>query len=491
MGATLGSYDIAVSGLKVNERSLYVTGHNLANANVKGYTRQQAIIETFEYNNTNSKFQIGRGADIQQTRQIKDQFLDNIYRQENTSLGYWEGRNKVFGDIENILGDPMGEGLQKTMNEFWDSWQELSKDPSSLTVRAVVEQRGEALVNHLNEIGDKLDNLQVDLNKQLFDHINEVNDITAQIAGLNKEICSNEVTGDKANDLRDQRNLLVDRLSKLANIDVTEMQDKQLYISIGGYSVVDKGNNTKIVAAKSTAEPMFYEPMVEGLNVTLPVSSGLIKGLMSIRGDKYQAPGVSGGHNSPYTPTENISIRDIKEMLNDMVLNTAEEINKVHQQGYSLDGSVTNIPFFVTEGTGTMGMGNIQINPAIKNLDYIAAAKQPNASGDNTNALEISGLRRIPLIKNISGILSPDEFYSAIIMGVGNNSSEASNVSENQQKLVNSADANRTSIAGVSQDEEMSNMMKFQFAYGASSRVINVIDEMVDTIITRMGLVGR
>jgi len=136
----------------VNERALSVTGHNVANVNTKGYARQQAMITTGPYLNL-MRYQIGLGASIQETRQIRHLFLDNIYRNENTELGYWETRSKTFQEIQTILGDPMGDGLQNVLNQFWNAWQELSKEPDSLTVRALVRQRAEALVHQIKSFG--------------------------------------------------------------------------------------------------------------------------------------------------------------------------------------------------------------------------------------------------------------------------------------------------------------------------------------------------
>ena len=496
MGATLGSYEIARSGLNVNERSLFVTGHNLSNANVKGYTRQHAVIETYRYTNENYKYQIGLGASIQETRQIRHMFMDNIYRTENTKLGYWDVRNKTLTDVQAILGDPMGEGLQKVMNEFWNSWQELCKDPSNLTYRAMVRQRGEAFVNRVNHIGQQLSKLQMDLNKQFSDGIDEVNKLTEQIAKLNMDIASNEITGDNANDLRDQRNLLVDQLSKLVDIDVTEMQDKQLYITVGGYAVVYKGTSRNLYAGSSTDEPLFFVPKVEGADAEVILRSGSLKGIMSVRGNEFEVHGVTGGHSTPFTPTENISISHVKEMLNDLVHNIADQVNKEHMTGYTLGSSpVNNIRFFdgqlVSPGVYDYSIGYIKINPQLEDLHYIAAGKLPGASGDNEVALNIADLRNTPCLNNIVGMLSPDEFYRATIMSLGNNGSEALTMSGNQQNLVQAADANRQAIAGVSMDEEMSNMMKFQYAYGAATKVLNTIDEMIETVVNRMGLVGR
>lgn len=674
MAIGFASYEIARSGLSVSERNLNVTGHNIANLNTAGYVRQQAISKDAGYQTllgSNSIQQVGMGAGIQEIRQIRHSFLDNIYRQENTSLGYWETRSKTFQDVQAIIGEPMGTGLQDVLNQFWDSWQELSKEPDSLTVRALVRQRGEALANHINHLGTQLDKLQSDLNSEIQVRIGEVNQISSQIAKLNVQIMKSEVTGDSANDYRDQRNSLIDRLTKLVNADVTEMQDGQVDITLGGYYLVQKDKSTTLVAEEKNAGDVFYVPKIKGTDIQVPIKSGIIKGLLESRGevsgeiggvengtpatrtdvtfvidnsasgsftanefdtikqnilnyaselkkngldynfriittasntasaplsfskDQYsdfvtavngltQVPGtqttdfnnvfnsISGmtyrpdekkyavvftnddatGETAAYNTVlnnagvktsvvtstgaanswdqvtaatggtlyttiggasslgsdinadvnKNISvisstpniISDIRKSLNALVNILTREVNYLHQSGRTLgSNSVNGEDFFVTINTGRpLELGNIKINPNLSNLSNMAASAD-GSSGDNTIALKIANLRNQNVIQDLTGYVSPDGYYQAIVLAIGNKGSEADGISASQNKLVQSADASRTAITGVSMDEEMSNMMKFKFSYDASARVLNVIDNMMQTIISQMGHVGR
>lgn len=490
MAMGFGSYEIARSGMFVNERALFVTGHNISNVNTPGFSRQQAMIATGPYQNCGG-FQLGLGADIQQIRQIRHQFLDNIYRDENTLLGYWETRNKTFQEIQTILGDPMEEGLQNVLNQFWDSWQELSKEPDSLTVRALVRQRAEALVYHINHVGQQLDKLQNDLNYEVYMRISEVNDITRQIASLNKAIFSAEVTGDNANDYRDQRNLLIDRLSKLADVEATEMMDGQVDITLSGHYLVHKGEFTELYAGERNPGDIFCFPMLAGTNIEVAVKSGEIKGLLDSRGDSVNSLGSMDGGISALEDSTSI-IPDLKRRLNAIINKMAEEINNLHKSGKTLsvppeDGQ----DFFVPINPAyPIRLGNIQLNSNLIDLNNIVASKSGD-SGDNSIALDIANLRNIQIIDDIDRILSIDDAYQFIILGVGSGGAEAERMSQSQNHLVLSTDLQRNSIMGVSMDEEMSNMMKFKFAYTASSRAINVIDEMIETIITKMGIVGR
>ena len=689
MAVSFASYEIPRSGLTVNERALTVTGHNISNVNTPGYVRQQAMITTGPVQSSPNKyglFQFGLGADIQEIRQIRHTFLDNIYRQESTTYGYWEARSKTFQDVQAVLGEPMGAGFQNVMNQFWDSWQELSKNPDSLTVRALVRQRGEALTHHINHLGDQLDKLQEDLNSEINVRIDEINQITEKIAALNVEILKTEVSSDSANDYRDQRNSLLDRLCKLVNVEVNEMQDGQLDITLGGYFLVTKGVQTRLYADESQAGGNFLVPKIVGTNIEIPVRSGILKGLMESRGEVFGATGsfengtpntkadisfaidvsdtsgpnlakiqasistyvselnkkgmdynlrlitydgtgvlsnvnhgndtaafsasvaglsatlnagndfgsvvtalsgaayrpdaakyalvfsgesiggdgnvlpdatvdayansllTNGIKTSVITSTayytagdagekgwdsitaatggklydtssadfdpllttvnadvnislnegisviqdENNIISNLRKRLNALINIMAREVNYLHSSGKTMGVPPLNGSDFFSaiDPTRPLEMGNIKLNDNLLNLNNIVASAS-GANGDNNIALDIANLRNNTIIRDINGTISIDDYYQSVILSVGSNGSDADRISQNQLKLVQSADSYRNSVMGVSMDEEMTNMMKYKFAYNACSRAINVIDEMLESVINRLGIVGR
>ncbi len=703
MAVGFSSYEIARSGLKVSERGLFVTGHNLSNVHTPGFTRQQAIIETnpyiTEYGKNGKLFQYGLGADIQETRQIRHTFLDIVYRQENTTQGYWDTRSKAFQDVEAILNDPMGDGLQGVMNKFWDSWQELSKEPESLTARAMVRQRGQELVYYYNHIGNQLDKQQNDLNSEIQVRVNEVNNITGQIAKLNTQIAAQEINGDKANDYRDQRNLLLDRLSILCDAEVNEMQDGQMDVTLGGYYLVTRGQSKNLYVQANAEDGEFFYPKLEGTDIKVGIKSGILKGLMEARGE---VPGIKGktengtpnnkmditfaidvsagndfstlkstlstyvdelkksgldynirfitmgstssiyaktydksnidnmladltadnlleedtlvtdgsfgelinqlttlndtngfrqdankltyvftnksingnsstadafigdaanyvnslkdmnmkvnvvtdsaynnngvpdaasnpeagwsiitsgtggslsdinGDTASYNdmfgnwntelvatmsnipPSLNI-ISDVKIKLNAMLNRTVNEINRLQMSGMTLDGKPGVAFFDAIDSNYPMEMGNLKLSDELlsdSGLNNITASAT-TAKGDNTVARQISNLRDVDILVNSTGKVSVDEYYRNLILEIGNGGMEADRVATSQATVVNAVDAQRNAISGVSMDEEMSNMMKYKFAYDASSRVLNVMDSMMETIITSLGKVGR
>ncbi len=684
MSVNFAGIEIARSGLYVNERGLFVTGHNLSNVNTPGYVRQQAIICDAQYQN-DAKYQVGLGADIQKVRQIRHSFLDNIYRTESQSLGYWEARQKTFSDIQAFMGEPLNEGLQNVMSEYWDSWQELSKQPESLTARALVRQRGEAMVQYINNLGNELDKMQNDLDSEIKVRTEEINTLTDKIAKLNVKILSCEASGDTANDLRDERNLYIDRISKLVDCDANEMQDGQVDITVGGYFLVNKGTSERLTMMSNKPGSTFSVPAFEGSGIILPIKSGTLKGLMESRGEVLGTQGsfengspndkidlifafntndtaaqrdelynnidaivkdytdrgigirlgfvtfddtgmtsptsfeaVSLNSDGVYVPdvasfktnidgiafsgsglpgegiaalqdaeiaannadalsewrntskqivlytdsgmdtegladlsgrfrndrvrtmvvsdssqkaslsalaelsgdrfiesdtsmgediiedvsesvrnsiygnetTSNNIIPDLKNRLNLLINALTREVNSLHNNGITLNGSKGSDFFVPINPYYPMQMGNIQINPNLSDLNNIVSSIN-GLVGDNTVAVEIADLRNNAFLGPTSGIQDMDDYYRSIIEELGNKGAESQSAAEGQASLVNSADNSRLAIMNVSMDEEMSNMMKYQYAYNAAARVLNIFDEMYDSIVNRLGLVGR
>ncbi|NLN64335.1 MAG: flagellar hook-associated protein FlgK [Clostridiaceae bacterium] len=677
--------DTAVSGMHSNQKSLEVTGHNISNIGTPGYTRQQAVLQTAQTRYVANSW-VEMGASVQEIRQVRHLFLDNIYRSEMNGYGYWEARSNSIKDLEAILGEPMLDGLQSTLNEFWNAWQELAKSPDSLTIRALVRQRGESLVHHMNHMGAQINKLQDDINTEIMKRIDEVNQITTNIAKLNGMIARAEIANNKANDYYDQRNHLVDQLSKLVKAEVRENPDGQMDIIVGGYYLVSKAQQTNIVASQNAALSHFVTPKVEGLDMEINVGEGAIKGLMEARGqvsgakgsydngtpnttadvtfaidisnisaeqldnlksnalsyiqqmeaqglnynlrlitydggvvtnenfnkdqsgfldalEGLSATGVGGANfgqvvselantkpflpdanryvftytaesingdgitatqeqvsqyistlqannlkvsviTSPLqfengdplepgwnaitsgtggllydidTPAEDMAnlftqmgidtatdvnkgivtvdesldiISSVKKMLNGVINVVAREVNRLQMSGITLTGA-NGGPFFEPiEASIPMEMGNIRVAVSASDLNNIVAS-QTDANGDNTIALAVAHLRNEDLMKGYTQILSIDDYYQNIILRVGNLGYSAEQTAISQLTLVNAADNDRQSIMGVSLDEEMSNMIKFKYAYNAATKTIGIINEMLDTLIHRTGLAGR
>ncbi len=294
MRSTFSGLSAAISGLYANKKALDTVSHNIANVDNPYYVRQQVIQATGSYSNSSiDGFQMGTGVNIQEIRQIKDEFLDIKYRSHAEESGYWTTRTNVFEEIQTIFNELSDNGLQKVMDQFWNSWEELTKAPDSLTIRGLLHERAVSLVETVNHYAQQIDNLQVNLNEDIKNKIHEINDITKQIAGLNNDIVKLEARGIKANDYRDTRSSLIDRLSQLANISCSDDASGAVNILLGGQSLVNKSDYREISAVqnKSTFVDVYWKDTLTGgytVNANsekVNIQNGELKGLIDARGD--------------------------------------------------------------------------------------------------------------------------------------------------------------------------------------------------------------
>lgn len=488
MGLT--SYNIATSGMIASQMGLNVTGHNISNIATPGYSKQQLIQKDARYINVGVSGQIGLGTDIDEIRQMRDQFLDQNYRQQNSSLGYWDIKKRTVDDVQSILDDSQNQGLQQAMTDFWNSWQDLEKDPNNLTTRAVVRQKATVMIDTFNQVGAQLDQLQKDANKEITTTVDQINSIAQQIADLNLKIQKNEVSGDHANDYRDQRNNLLDQLSKIVDINVQEDQNGLLNVSVGGTLLVAGAQVQQMTTAPNATGSYYLSPAWQFSGQLVNISSGQMKGLLESRGEY-----AVGATNSPTdgSPDGVINIDEgqiipsIKEKLNTLLNTMVTSVNNIHSKGYGIDNPPsTGINFFTTiDSTVPAQMGNVQVNPNLSNLNLIAASSV-QGTGDGNNAQSISNIRNSTAFASAGGLQNFDDFYNDTISKFADKAQEAEQMDQNQQTLVSQVDNKRQSILGVNLDEEMTNMLKYQHAYEANARMLNVIDEMMQTVIEKL-----
>ncbi|MBF8982982.1 flagellar hook-associated protein FlgK [Lutibacter sp. B2] len=487
MSSTFFGFNIARSGLFASQRALYVTGHNIANVNTPGYTRQRLdMSQSKPLNLPNGEGMLGTGVDTTHINQIRDQFLDYKFREENQALGEWGQRTSVLENIEAIMNEPSETGISSVIDDYFEAIQQLSTKPEDLTVRALVRERGIALANTINHMGNQLDKLQTDLDFNVQTVVSQVNTYGKRIADLNDQIFRAEIDGTRANDLKDQRNLAIDQLSELVDIQTIENEEGKVNILIGGTALVshnrvtemklDLRGNTEKVNPDIDVNNLHDVKWADGSKVIL--KGGKLKGLVDARDN------VSGSEKGvPYYISK----------LDEFAKTFAEKVNEIHSKGFGLNGD-TGMDFFGTTDTnGGMSATSICISKDIEDtkdgLNNIAASRTyADLAGDGGNALLLNAL------KDDAEMFAwgrPGDFMNSLVSNLGVDSQQAINVSKNQIILTGQMQNKRQSVSGVSMDEEMSNMVKFQHAYNANARMITTVDEMIDTIINRMGLVGR
>lgn len=493
MRSTFLGFNTVRSGLFAAQRALDIIGHNVSNANTEGYTRQRLNqVQSTPMPLYGGQGMLGTGVDTLSITQVRNEFLDFKYRSEVVSMGYWEAKQQGLGFIEAIFNEPSKTGITTVMDELFKAFEELSKTPESQTTRALVREQAVTLTNTLNHMYNSLEKLATDLNYDVQVTVDTINTYADQIAALNDQIFRSEFDGSHANDLRDQRNLLIDQLSKLVNVDVVTMVDpngksEKLVLQINGQPLVyhDRANHLE---AKVDIDSNFSSEVkvkqvrwANGDMLNVKALGGTLKGLLDIR------DGMSSNNKGiPYYINE----------LNRFAQTFAKRVNETHRDGFNLKGE-SGVHFFTPNGVATKDVNGVAITAKNIRVSYevdtdlntIAASNTPDLLvGDGSVALQLADLRdEFSMFQEGK----PEDFLKSLISNLGVDSLEAKRMYGNQQVMVNQVDTQRMSISGVSMDEELSNMIRFQHAYNASARMMTTMDEMIDVIINKLGLVGR
>jgi len=509
MRSTFMGLETAKRSLFAQQTALQTTAHNMANANTKGYSRQVVNLvssipmEAPGLQRSNTPGQLGTGVEFDYIKRIRESFLDDQFYNESKFFGEWTIKADTLEKLEAIINEPSDTGIRQVIEGFWNAWQELSKSPENLTARVLVKERALALTDALSHSAKQLNNLKADLTSSVAIKGARVDTLLGQIANLNNEIYKIEGFGNNANDLRDQRNLLVDEISQLINVTVEETQNGYT-VRMGSTELVN-GNDKNVTVDSAFLEGNFNseltsgeiygmiysrDTLVEGYIQDLnQLVNSLVNGPMEVtlpQGSVLPEGTVIGG----VTYSDSFSNRTLTSPLTVIV----NGMNGLHQLGYAMDGS-TGVPFFtLTPGQEAL---SLRVNPdivadvsKIVTSNRIALDKDGNefvVKGNNDLALLIAGLR---LVK-VDGQGTVDEMFQSIVGGLGVQSQEASRQAQNLKVLVGQVEMNRQSVSGVSLDEEMANMIKYQHAYNAAARVLTTFDEMLDKIINGMGVVGR
>lgn len=494
MTSTFMGLELGMSALFAQQTALNTTGQNIANANTDGYTRQRAEMQAspaIPYPGMNSGVgpgQLGTGVEVNQISRLRDDYLDVQYRQQNQDLGNYTAQADTYSKLEGLLNEPSSSGISNAMDQFFQGWQELSKTPDSAAARAVVVQNGVSLAETFQYTNDQLDQMSSDVNNVIQTDVSNVNSLTQQIGALNDQISRLVPNNYQPNDLYDKRDVLLDQLSKLVNIDVKP--------SNGGNGMVDVFVGNQAIVQGKTANNVTYQ-------------SGGNTNQISINGSPVT---LQSGDLLGRIEDATKIIPDIKGKINTLENEFVSQVNNLQSKGNILNGTTSNLYFFVDQkdvnqnnvnqsynvsNTPQTGIDmasttdesqqvNWVVNPDIlNNLNNIAAATSSNA-GDGSNALAIANLQTTVLSFNGTSATAGD-YYQNVIGQLGVDSQQAQNMQNNTQTLVNQVDNQRQSVSGVSLDEEMTNMIRFQQAYNAAARVVTTMDAVLDKVINGMG----
>ncbi|MDR2649704.1 MAG: flagellar hook-associated protein FlgK [Clostridiales bacterium] len=276
MGMT--SLAIAVSGLNAAQTGLQATGHNMANSETEGYTRQRSVQTDFFYSRTGENalgiFQKGLGTDIKGIVQLRDRFLDSAYRIENSRLGYYTAKAGAGNEIEAIIGETQSQNnFQSVILDLWNALNELSAHPEGMETRGNFISIAVSLVTKAADVYDRLFQYQHNLDEQIRVQVKEVNSLISRIDKLNREIARAEMSGDHANDYRDQRGVCLDKLSKILPIEYKENPDASVSVTSEGKTLLTGGYQNFIGLKYIAKEYSFVEPILSHRKDILPAST--------------------------------------------------------------------------------------------------------------------------------------------------------------------------------------------------------------------------
>ncbi len=455
-GINIG-FEIAKRALLAQQFAINVTGHNIANVNTPGYTRQNIkMASTYPIKIANAYG--GTGVEATGIRRMRSLFLDTQFRKENQGLGRWENLDQTWSQIEMIFNEPSDSGLSQMMSDFWSAWQDLADDPESMSAKTAVKEKASTVIDTFHSISGQLTDLKDTLNSDINSTVFQINGYLQQIADLNSDIVKYEVGGETANDLRDKRDYLVDELSGLVNVRTQEEDNGAITVYAGSVSIINQGDyvpwETKITSDGDSVKTKIV--LSTAHSVEINVTDGKLKGLIEARDE---------------------IIPEKLQQLNDYAAELVSSINAVHSAGYTSDGS-TGINFFNPLG---ITADTIQLSDEIKeNADNIAIS-QDGSEGDNSNILAILALKDEKLMDN--GTSTFDDYYNSLIGEIGSRAQEASNLKDNHDLLVSQIQYRQQAVSGVSLDEEMANMISYQNAYNAAAKIIDTMDSMIDTLL--------
>ncbi len=483
MYSTFLALETARRALSAHQKAMEVTGHNIANAANPGYVRRVAMLEaTPPYvSAAGTSFAqsgaIGTGVEVVKIKRIFDGFLEGRIRAANITLGYWEGMEQILTEIESVFREPSDVGLGEDLTRFFLAWDNLSNRPEGTPLRAALVEESKTLASHINRITRNLRGLSSDIDVELSAKVNEINSLIQEIATQNHEIVRVIAVGNDPGDLRDKRDAAIASLSKLVNMTAFETEDGAVAIQIGSRDLV----------RKDFAYELTYE---SGSLPGEPLDPADIETSKILWKDDLSLVDIQGGDLAARLEGRNERVPEYYNYVETFIVTLCDEINKLHMSGYGIDESLsTGMDFYIYDYEKRILRINPELDPeAGGNLSRIAAASTWHA-GDGSVASAISRLKDELVMEG--GRESIPGFYQNLIARIGVATRNSAHMVEVHDATYRQCINNKDSVSGVSLDEELINLTRYQKAYQAASRFFTVVDEMLDTIINRTGIVGR
>jgi len=474
--STFSGLGTALSSLIAQRQALEVSGQNIANANTVGYTRQRASISSLPAASVSSMFSTnngpGQGTRVTGIDRLGDLFIDARVRSQTAGSAYLSATASAYTTLEQGVGEPSTTGLSTQLSNLWAGFQDVANTPNKDSARAVLLENANAVVDRIATLYDAAATQWTQARTTTVSLVDQVNTIAANVANLNTNILSITNSGGSANELMDQRDQLVTQLSGLVGATARVRDNGTVDVLVAGNALVS-GATTNALAVTGPAQ---FSGATAGQSVgvvwasrpgvAVGLDGGRVAGLLSVL-----APPSSGGTGGLLT--------EAAASYDALATKLATSVNALHSTASTVSGA-TGIAFFGLDATKPAALG---LSVAITDPANIAVADPTKGALDGSVADTIAALG--------SATSGPDATWSSVVIQLGVRTASANSRSTVAEASRATAAAQQLSQASVDVDEESTNMLAYQRAYEGSARVLTAIDQMLDTLINRTGLVGR
>ena len=466
----------ALSSLHAQRQALEVAGQNVANANTVGYTRQRADLSSVEPLSAPSLFSGGRtagtGVRVDGIARLGDIFLDARVRSETGGAAFAATRAEVYARLETTVAEPGERGVSHALTSFWAGWQDVGNSPDSDAARAVLLESATALADRISTAYGAVSTQWSQARSELDSALTDVNTTAAGVARLNEQIRGVLVSGGSANELKDQRDVMVTALSRLVGASGVPREDGTVDVMVSGNALVrgDKAHGIEVAPGSARTLDAAANGVVlrwAGNGTAVGSGSGEVLGLVTAL-----SPAGDGG-----------VLASAAASYDALATTLVDQVNAVHRSAFTVDGRPGGDVFATT---GPSAAQHLRV--AIADVADVAVAGRA-ADGSPKGALDGSMADVMAELGNAAD--GPDAAWSQFVVDLGVRSRSAAQRATVAESTRATAEKLQLSATSVDIDEESVNMLTYQRAYEGAARVLTAIDEMLDTLINRTGVVGR
>lgn len=520
---TFLGFQTARKALNVMQGALNTVGHNISNVKTEGYTRQRVDIYSISSGSYAAKYAVsgsqfsGQGVGSGGIKQIRDTFLDRRFRNEACNAGYYSTKAEGLSDIQSLFNEiESGNGLSDEFSSFLNQLEQLSSSPNSREIAVALRTQAQELAQVLNRYSNELSKIKTQYTEELNIAVNnEMNVLLEKIASINQSIREDNIYGNPSNELMDERNMLLDELSTYVDINVKSIPEtiaegvviERLQVTVKGnddYVLIDNAKFSTLYVDESDPDNVRlgwfdYKDGSKNGDITEMLPNGSLRGHLDLLLGTGVYTGVSGQVDNSFR-----GVQYYEKTMDTFARTLAETLNTINSVVPGSDPpAYTDKPLFKSLDGGPITAANIAISDEWTNDAYnaLTITAQLNPDGSVSNSPD-NILKMLEQLKTSSRVFqasdgSPvftggfQEYITAYSSELGLDISLLESVYTTSMDVLTNVDRTRMNISAVSLDEEGIDLMTFQKAYNAAARLMTTLDEAVDTIVNRMGIVGR